>query len=162
MGSAPHQGGVVQATSTRPGGLHGFLCRGGRKRTRGSEAAVAAEETVALPDSVAPGPFCRTRGGTRCTCAPPRCWLASLGWGHTAATGCWSAPQTRRRWGSSCSVGCPGRCHRPRRLGVGRHGRVRARAHTLSARRPRSWTHCWGGTSWTRTARWALYSGSPP
>ena len=70
------------------------------------------------PSRVAPGLFCRTRGGTRCTCAPPRCWPASLGWGHTAATGCWSAPRTRRRWGSSCSAGCLGRCRRPRRLGV--------------------------------------------
>ena len=78
------------------------------------------------PSRVAPGLFCRTRGGTRCTCAPPRCWPASLGWGHTAATGCWSAPRTRRRWGSSCSAGCLGRCRRPRRLGVWSQGRVRA------------------------------------
>ena len=90
-----------------------------------------------------PSPSSRTHAGSPWTAARPSSWRGSWGSGHSAAekmhqiisskmkcslpvTGYWWGWRRRRRWGSTCSGGCRGRCRRPRR--------------------------CWDGTSWTGTS----------
>ena len=57
-------------------------------------------------------PACRTRACSPWTAGRPSSWPASWGWGLPAATVCWSRWPRRRRWGTSGSGGCPGRCLR--------------------------------------------------